>query len=57
LIEIQDETHPASVTLSPDLLALYGPRDRDMGVLARPAPKSGCRGESGKVVFGLSLQP
>ncbi|OBT84439.1 hypothetical protein VE02_07126 [Pseudogymnoascus sp. 03VT05] len=56
LVEIQDETHPASVTLSPDLLALYGPRDRDMGFLARPAPKLDCRGGSGQIVFDLSLQ-
>lgn len=50
LIEIQDETQPASVTLSPDLLAAYGPRDRDMGVLARPALKSDCREDSGQIV-------
>jgi hypothetical protein len=56
LIEIQDETEPASVTLSPDLLALDGPRDRDMGVFARPAPKLDCRGGFDQIVFGLSLQ-
>lgn len=56
MVEIQDETQPASVTLGPDLLTVYGSRDRDMRVWARPASKLDCGKDSGQVVFRLSLQ-
>ncbi|KAL5351687.1 hypothetical protein ACLOAV_003547 [Pseudogymnoascus australis] len=56
LVETQDETRPASVTLSPGLVAVYGPENRDMGVVVRPAPNSDCRGDTGPIELGLSLQ-